>query len=139
MAAAGGDAAGRTEAAGVAVAVGAGEAQRHNGVDPLGHRKAALLHLVLRKLAVSRDLDARALEGRGSIGADAWGREVAHRPHVILAVIAQGLRDRDGYGRAGLEAVVLGGEAGVAQGKGETDVWRIAICICKAKKIYNKD
>lgn len=93
VAAAGGDAAGRTEAAGVAVAVSAGESQRYDGVDPLGHGKAALLHLVLRKLAVSRDLDARALEGRGSVGADARGREVARCPHVILAVKAQGLCD----------------------------------------------
>lgn len=93
MAAAGGDAAGRTEAAGVAIAVSTRESQRYNGVDPLGHRKAVLLHFVLRKLAVSRNLDARTLKGRGSIGADARGREVACRPHVILAVKAQGFCD----------------------------------------------
>lgn len=115
VAAAGGDAAGRAQAGGVAVTVGTGEGQRHDGVDSLGHGEVALLHLVLGKLAVGRDLDAGALQGRGSVRADAGGREVAGRPHVILAVVSQGLRDGDGYSGAGLQAVVLGRKTGVAQ------------------------
>lgn len=68
MAAAGRDAAGRTEAAGVTVALPTGQGQRHDGVDLLGNRKAALLHLILRKLTVRRDLDARTLQG----GSPVW-------------------------------------------------------------------
>ena len=135
MAAARRDAAGRTQAAGVTVTICTGEGQRHDGVDSLGHRKAALLHLILRKLAVGCDLDARALQGRGSVWADARGRVVAGRSHVILGVVSVRLGDGDGYSGAGLEAVVLGGKTRVAQWEGETDIWRVAICIWEANRV----
>lgn len=45
------------------------------------------------------------------------------------------LADRDRYGRAGLQAVVLGGKTRVAQWERETDVWRVAICIWKANRL----
>lgn len=96
LAAAGRDAAGWTQAAGVTVAVGAGERQRHDGVDSLGDRKAVLLHLVLGKLTVGCDLDARALQGRGSVRADARRRVEARRTHVLLGVVTVRLGHRDG-------------------------------------------
>lgn len=65
------DAAGWTQAAGIPVTIRAGERQRHDGVDSVGNREAALLHVVLRKLTVGRDLDTRTLQGRGAVGSDA--------------------------------------------------------------------
>lgn len=87
VAAAGRDAAGGAEAAGIAVAICVGQRQGHDGVDtPFDDLVfgAALLHLVLGILAVGCDLNSRAFQGRGNIGSQAMGQVIAGRCMVVV-------------------------------------------------------
>jgi len=141
VAAAGGDAARRAQAAGVAVAVAVGQRQSHDGVDaPLGAvvLAVALFHLVLGVLAVGRDLDAGAFQSRGPVGSQPVGQVIARV--VVLEAVARLVARRHRDDRAGLQGVVLGGQTGVAhsQRKGQADVWCVAVCIWKGKEVHRE-
>lgn len=102
---------GGAQATRVTVTLGARQGQHHCRAQLPAHRHPTLLHVVLCQLPVGRDLDARALQGRASIGPQARRQVVAGNSGVfqqpVGCLVAGGHRDD----RTGCQAMELGRQA----------------------------